>query len=90
MKHNNLLTKNKIHATSYLTHCVQFDSAGKQKEIHSAYFCALGFDDLYILDVSVKFHTILVYGETRTNWNITSTEDKEILLKKQKKFSKLQ
>jgi hypothetical protein len=58
LKHNNLLTKNKIHAASYLMHCVQFDSARKLKEIYSAHFCALSFDDLYILDVSVKFHTI--------------------------------
>jgi len=44
LKHN-LLTKNKIHATSYLINCVQFDSAGKLNETYSVYFCALSFGD---------------------------------------------
>ena len=69
-----------MHATSYLTNCVQFDSAGKLKESYSVHFCALSFGDLYILHVSVKFHTILINTDTRINWNITSTEDKEKLL----------
>jgi len=76
LKHN-LLTKNKIHATSYL------------KETYSVHFCALSFGDLYILHVSVKFRTILINTDTRTNWNITSIEDKEKLLQKLKKSSKL-
>jgi hypothetical protein len=80
LKQNNLFTKNKIHATSYLTHCVQFDSVGKLKEIYSVHFCALSFGDLYTLHVSVTFHTILTNTDTGTNWNITSTEDKEKLL----------
>ena len=79
LKHN-LLTMNKIHVTSYLTNCVQFDSVGKLKESYSIHFCALSFGDLYILPVSVEFHIILINTDIRTNWNITSTEDKEKLL----------